>query len=85
MHFIIVNAVSLSEEEMSDTRPLERKRTVSFEKLLEAVSFGNHEPDVLSSLASRLARLDQELTEDDRTQISEAAGQSLAQITSRSA
>lgn len=82
-HFIIVDAVGLSEEEMSDTRPLERKRTVSFEKLLEAVSFGNREPDVLSSLASRLARLDQELTEDDRTQISEAAGQPLAQITSR--
>ena len=34
---------------MTDTRPLERKRTVSFEKLLEAVAFGNREPDVLSS------------------------------------
>ena len=44
-HFIIVDAVGLSEEEMSDTRPLERKRTVSFEKLLEVVSFGNREPD----------------------------------------
>jgi type I restriction enzyme R subunit len=68
---------------MSDTRPLERKRTVTFEKLLEAVSFGNREPDVLSSLASRLARLDRELTEDDRKQIAEAAGQPLAQITGR--
>jgi len=68
---------------MSDTRPLERKRTVSFEKLLEAVSFGNREPDVLSSLASRLARLDRELSEDDRKQITETAGQPLAQITSR--
>jgi type I restriction enzyme R subunit len=82
-HFIIVDAVGLSEEEMSDTRPLERKKTVSFEKLLEAVSFGNREPDVLSSLASRLARLDRELSEDDRTQVTQAAGQPLAQITSR--
>jgi type I restriction enzyme R subunit len=82
-HFIIVDAVGLSEEEMSDTRPLERKRTVSFEKLLEAVSFGNREPDVLSSLASRLARLDRELTDDDRKQITETARQPLAQITSR--
>src|SRR5207302_3339372 len=82
-HFIIVDAVGLSEEEMADTRPLERKRTISFEKLLEAVSFGNREPDVLSSLASRLARLDRELTDDDRKQVTEAAGQPLAQITGR--
>src|SRR5439155_23104658 len=82
-HFIIVDAVGLSEEEMSDTRPLERKRTVSFEKLLEAISFGNREPDVLSSLASRLARLDRELSDDDRKLLQETAGQLLAQITSR--
>jgi len=82
-HFIIVDSVGLCEGDMSDTRPLERKRTVSFEKLLEAVSFGNREPDVLSSLASRLARLDRELSEDDRTQIAETAGQSLAQIIGR--
>src|ERR1700685_718591 len=30
--FVIVDAVGLCEEDMSDTRPLERKRTVSFEK-----------------------------------------------------
>src|SRR5208337_1589675 len=82
-HFIIVDAVGLAEEEMSDTKPLERKRTVSFEKILEAVSFGNREPDVLSSLASRLARLERELTDDDRKQIAETTGQPLAQITSR--
>jgi type I restriction enzyme, R subunit len=82
-HFIIVDAVGLCEGDMSVTRPLERKRTVTFEKLLEAVSFGNREPNVLSSLASRLARLDRELTDEDRKQIAEAAGQSLAQITSR--
>jgi type I restriction enzyme R subunit len=69
-----VDAVGLSEEEMSDTRPLERKKTVSFEKLLQEISFGNREPDALSSLASRLARLDRELTEADREQINKTAG-----------
>jgi type I restriction enzyme R subunit len=68
---------------MSDTRPLERKRTVSFEKLLEEISFGNREPDALSSLASRLARLERELNDADRTQIIEVAGESLPQITNR--
>ena len=38
---------------------------------------------MLSSLASRLARLDRELNDDDRKQITETAGQPLAQITSR--
>jgi type I restriction enzyme, R subunit len=80
-HFIIVDAVGLAEEEMSDTKPLERKRTVSFEKILEAVSFGNREPDVLSSLASRLARLDCQLTDEDRKLVHETAGQPLAAIT----
>jgi type I restriction enzyme R subunit len=80
-HFIIVDAVGLTEEEMSDTQPLERKRTVSFEKILEAVSFGNREPDVLSSLASRLARLDHQLTDEDRKLVEETAGQPLAAIT----
>jgi type I restriction enzyme, R subunit len=80
-HFIIVDAVGLAEEEMSDTQPLEKKRTVSFEKILEAVSFGNREPDVLSSLASRLARLDHQLTDEDRTLVERTAGQPLAAIT----
>ena len=38
---------------------------------------------MLSSLASRLARLDRELSDDDRKQITEAAGQPLTTITSR--
>jgi len=82
-HFIIVDAVGLSEEEMSDTQPLERQRAVSFEKLMEAVSFGNREPDVLSSLASRLARLDRQLTDEDRAVVQKTAGQTLATIATR--
>jgi type I restriction enzyme R subunit len=82
-HFVIVDAIGLSEEEMSDTRPLECKRSVSFEKLIEAVAFGNREPDLLSSLASRLARLEQQLTDEDRQQVAEAAGEPLKAITQR--
>ena len=51
-HFILIDAVGLDEEEMKDTRPLDRKRNVSFEKLLQAVAFGNREPDVLSSVVT---------------------------------
>jgi len=81
-HFVIVDAVGLSEQEMSDTQPLERKHSVSFEKLLQAVAFGNREPDALSSLASRLSRLDRQLTKDDRKSVEQLnAGKALATIT----
>jgi type I restriction enzyme R subunit len=82
-HFIIVDAVGLSEQEMTDTKPLERKRTVSFDKLMEAVAFGSREPDVLSSLASRLARLERELTQEEHEQITQVAGEPLTAITQR--
>jgi hypothetical protein len=36
---------------------MEKKRTVSFEKLLQSVSLGNIEPEVISSIAVRMARI----------------------------
>jgi type I restriction enzyme R subunit len=57
-----------------DTHPLERKPSVSFEKLLDAVAFGNREKDVLSSLASRLARLGRQLSKEDRAVLESVAG-----------
>jgi type I restriction enzyme R subunit len=81
-HFVIVDAIGLSEDEMNDTQPLERKKTVSFERLLEAVAFGSRDKDILSSVASRIARLDQELTAPDRAMIQKlTGGRPLAAIT----
>ena len=71
-HFIIVDAVGVCETELVDTHPLEKKPSVSFEKLLDAVAFGNREKDVLSSLASRLARLDRQLNKEDQKMIAES-------------
>jgi type I restriction enzyme R subunit len=80
-HFIIVDAVGVCEGELVDTHPLEKKPGVAFEKLLEAVAFGNREKDVLSSLASRLARLDQQLNKDERKMIEDvASGKPLSAI-----
>jgi len=82
-HFILIDAVGLNEEEMTDTRPLDRKRNVSFEKLVQAVAFGNREPDLLSSLASRLARLDNQLSKEDRKVVEALnGGQPISTITS---
>ncbi|HXG66857.1 MAG TPA: DEAD/DEAH box helicase family protein, partial [Blastocatellia bacterium] len=73
-HFVIVDCVGVCEHELSDTYSLERKRAVSFKALLNAVGYGNTEPDVLSSLASRLTRLDRQLGEAERRALAEAAG-----------
>ncbi len=80
-HFVIIDAVGLEPGKMEDTQPLERRRNVSLDKLFELVAFGNREPDVLSSIASRLVRLDRQLTPNDRTALLETAhGQPLAAI-----
>ena len=70
-HFVIVDAVGVCEQDMTDSKPMERKPTVSFEKLMQAVSFGNKEEDVLSSLAGRLARMAHRATEEDEQRIRE--------------
>ena len=83
LRFVIVDAVGVTESEFSDSYTLDRKKTVSFGKLLDIISMGSREPDVLSSLASRLARLDRQLSASDRKAIESAAnGVSLPELIS---
>jgi type I restriction enzyme R subunit len=70
-HFVIVDAVGVCEQDMTDSKPMEKKPTVSFEKLLQAVSLGNKEEDVLTSIAGRLARMEHRATEEDEQRIRE--------------
>jgi len=72
-HFVIVDAVGVCESDKTDTRPLERKRTVPFEKLILSVATGKRDPDTLSSLAGRLARLDRQIDDKDQQEIQDAA------------
>ena len=67
--FVIVDAVGVTETELSDSCSLDRKLTVPFDKLLDLVGMGDRDPEVLSSLASRLARLDCHLVPRDREAI----------------
>ena len=71
--FVIVDAVGVTETELSDAYSLDRQPTVSFDKVMDLVGMGSRDPDVLSSLASRLARLDRQLTPQDRQAIEAAA------------
>jgi type I restriction enzyme, R subunit len=79
-HFVIVDAVGVCENDKTDSRPLERKRNVPFEKLLQAVASGNRDEDVITSLAGRLSRLDRQLTEKQRQEIEVTTRKSLKAI-----
>ena len=81
--FVIVDAVGVTESGLSDSYSLDRKPTVPFETLMDMVAMGNRDPEALSSLGSRLARLDRQLTPQDRRAIeSSAEGHSLRDIVS---
>jgi type I restriction enzyme R subunit len=73
-HFVIVDAVGVCEQDKTDSRPMESKPTVSFEKLMQAVAFGNTEDDVLTSLAGRLARMEHRMTVEDDKQVRALTG-----------
>ena len=72
-HYVIVDSVGVCEQVKTDSRPLEKKRTVSLEKLLQTISLGNIEPDVISSIAGRLARMDKKLGSDEKEEIEKAS------------
>src|SRR5207245_494935 len=73
-HFVIVDCVGVCESEMADTRPLDRKPGTSFDDLLEHVASGGTDGLLLSSLASRLARLDRRCGPDERAKVAAAGG-----------
>lgn len=72
--FILIDAVGVTESKKNANQPLERKRTVSFDKLLAHVAMGGRDEDMLSSLAGRLAALDRKLDDDARQQVAAASG-----------
>lgn len=60
-HFVLVDCVGVCEASLTDSYSLDRQPRASLDKLLTAVAFGSTDPDVVSTLASRLARLSRRL------------------------
>ncbi len=80
-HFVIVDAVGVCESDKTDSRPLERKRTVPFDKLLLGVALGKRDEDTLTTLAGRLARLDRQVSRDEARKLAAlAGGKSLSEL-----
>jgi type I restriction enzyme R subunit len=72
--FVIVDCVGVTEQPLSDTYSLEQHASIPFEKLLDAVAFGSTDPDILSSVAGRLARMARSLGEPDLAVIKQVSG-----------
>ena len=73
-HFVIVDAVGVTKSKKTDTRPLERKPSVSMKELMMSVAMGAKDEDTLTSLANRVIRLNSQLTPKERTDFAAAVG-----------
>lgn len=73
-HFVIVDAVGVTKSKKSDTRPLERKPTVSMKELMMNVALGAKDEDTLTSLANRVIRLNSQMSPAERKQFESKVG-----------
>src|SRR6476620_2674908 len=79
--FVIVDAVGVCEQDLTDSRPLEKKRTVTFDKLLDAIALGNREPEAIESLAGGLVRLEKRFDDALENEVrTTAKGKTLGEI-----
>jgi type I restriction enzyme R subunit len=73
-HFVIVDAVGVTKSRKTDTRPLERKPSVSMKELMMNVALGARDEDTLTSLANRVTRLNTQMTEGEKKSFKEKSG-----------
>jgi len=73
-HFVIVDAIGVTRSLKTDSRPLEQKPSVPLKDLLQAITVGARSEDLFTSLANRLARLERQMTEQEKAQFQEKSG-----------
>ena len=71
--FVLIDAVGVTEGKKTVSQPLERKRAVPFDKLIDQIAQGRRDADAISSLAGRLAALDRQIDAEDRARITETS------------
>ncbi|OBF18536.1 DEAD/DEAH box helicase family protein [Mycobacterium sp. ACS4331] len=77
--FVIVDAVGVTEHDFVEP-PLNRQRSVPLKKLLEQAANLTITEDEAATLASRLAKLELDLTDAERVELDEVAGQPVRDI-----
>ncbi len=79
-HFVIIDAVGVTKSRKSDTRPLERKPSVSMKELMMNIALGAKDEDTLTSLASRIIRLNAQMTSAERKTFENTVGISAGKV-----
>ncbi len=77
--FVIVDAVGVTEHDFVEP-PLNRDKSVSLKKLLDKAAGLTLTDDETATLASRLAKLELELTDPERTELDTVAGQPVRDV-----
>ncbi|MBG0813084.1 DEAD/DEAH box helicase family protein [Planomonospora sp. ID82291] len=82
--FLLVDAVGVTDGPLCDARPLERVRSITLKDLLAKAASLSIDENETATLASRLARLDQQIGDDDRTELARVGeGTTLREIVRR--
>ncbi len=72
-HYVIVDAVGVTKSLKTDSRPLEKKPGEALKDLLAAITVGARDEDLFTSLANRLARLEKQLSEKEKSTFADKA------------
>ena len=72
-HYVIVDAIGVTKSLKTASRPLITKPSVPLKDLAMGVMMGANDSDTVSSLAGRLARLNNQIDDDDRAKIKDVA------------
>jgi type I restriction enzyme R subunit len=81
--FVLVDAVGVTEHDYVDAAPLERVKSVSLKKLLDKAAALTLTEDEAATLASRLAKLELQVTPSERNELDAVAGEPLQAVVRR--
>ncbi len=73
-HFVLIDAVGVEKSLKTESRPLEKKPSVSLDSLLKGIAIGSRDDDTVLSLGSRLVRLAKQLDDKALARIKQTAG-----------
>lgn len=80
-HFVIVDAIGVMKTVKTDSRPLERQRTVALKTLMHTAMMGTIDEDLFVSLAGRLGRIEKQISPEEKERFKELAkGKSINQM-----
>ena len=80
-HFVIIDAVGVTKTDKTESYSLNKKPSISLEKLLQDIAFGKVDEDTVTTIAGRLAQIERKATDKQRQEIRDlASGKSINEI-----